>query len=65
MIIIKTNIASAINRSKKDFFFYDLDDNNNVTNWILSNNYREGRKAFQKFRVVETIKLQTETITIK
>ena len=65
MIILKTSIANAINKSKKDFFFYDLNDKGIVTSFTLTNDYKRGRAKHSNFRVVSTIKPQTEIITIK
>ena len=57
MIKIKTSIVSKIVNSKKDFFFYDIDENNKVTNYILTND-------FQAFRVISTVQKENEFITI-
>lgn len=64
MITIKTSLANKILKSKKDFFFFNLDDENKVTNYTLTNDYRNGKKSFDNFRVISTIKPQTELITI-
>ena len=40
MIQIKTSIVSKIVNSKKDFLFYDIDENNKVTNYILTNDFK-------------------------
>lgn len=65
MILIKTKTATKILNSKKDFFFFNLDNESKVTNYTLTNDYRNGKKAFDHFRVVSTIKPQTELITIR
>ena len=63
MIQIKTTILSKVLKSKKDFFFYDLDKNNKVTNYILTNDFKR-KKEFQAFRVISTIQKENEFITI-
>ncbi len=63
MIQIKTAIASKIVNSKKDFLFYDIDENNKVTNYILTNDFKR-KKEFQEFRVVSTVQKENEFITI-
>ena len=65
MITIKTSLASKILKSKKDFFFFNLDNENKVTNYTLTNDYRNGKKSFDSFRVISTIKQETEFLTIK
>ena len=44
MIKIKTSIVSKIVNSKKDFFFYDIDENNKVTNYILTNDFKRKKE---------------------
>jgi hypothetical protein len=63
MIQIKTSIASKIINSKKDFFFYDLSEDNKVTNYILTNDFKR-KKEFDSFRVISTIQKENEFITI-
>ena len=63
MIQIKTAIVSKIVNSKKDFFFYDMDENNKVTNYILTNDFKR-KKEFQAFRVISTVQKENEFITI-
>jgi hypothetical protein len=63
MIQIKTAIASKIVNSKKDFLFYDIDENNKVTNYILTNDFKR-KKEFQAFRVISTVQKENEFITI-
>ena len=63
MIQIKTTIVSKIVNSKKDFFFYDIDGNNKVTNYILTNDFKR-KKEFQAFRVISTVQKENEFITI-
>ena len=63
MIQIKTSIVSKIVNSKKDFFFYDIDENNKVNNYILTNDFKR-KKEFQAFRVISTVQKENEFITI-
>tara|TARA_R110002153_G_scaffold45208_1_gene127552 strand:- start:219 stop:410 length:192 start_codon:yes stop_codon:yes gene_type:complete len=63
MIQIKTAIASKIVNSKKDFLFYDIDENNKVTNYILTNDFKR-KKEFDSFRVISTVQKENEFITI-
>tara|TARA_R110002153_G_scaffold31345_1_gene95546 strand:+ start:568 stop:759 length:192 start_codon:yes stop_codon:yes gene_type:complete len=63
MIQIKTSIASKIVNSKKNFFFYDIDENNKVINYILTNDFKR-KKEFQAFRVVSTVQKENEFIKI-
>tara|TARA_R110001632_G_scaffold9262_1_gene35699 strand:- start:204 stop:395 length:192 start_codon:yes stop_codon:yes gene_type:complete len=63
MIKIKTSIVSKIINSKKDFLFYDIDENNKVTNYILTNDFKR-KKEFQAFRVISTVQKENEFITI-
>ncbi len=63
MIQIKTTILSKVLKSKKDFFFYDLDKNNIVVNYILTNDFKR-KKEFQEFRVISTVQSEYEFIKI-
>ena len=63
MIQIKTKVLSKAINSKKDFLFFNVDKNNNVTNYILTNDYKR-KKEFNMFRVVSTIQQQYEYITL-
>jgi len=63
MIKIKTSIVSKIVNSKKDFFFYDIDENNKVINYILTNDFKR-KKEFDSFRVISTVQKENEFITI-
>ena len=63
MIQIKTTILSKSIKSKKDFLFFDTDNNNIVSNYILTNDFKR-RKEFKFFRVISTIKKEYEFIAI-
>jgi hypothetical protein len=64
MIQIKTATAAKILKSKKDFLFFDVNKDNIVTNYVLTNDYKKYKKLYQYFRVVSTLK-SIEYITIK
>ena len=63
MIKIKTITANKIVNSKKDFLFYDIDENNNLVNYILTNDFKR-KKEFTQFRIVSTIQKELEFTTI-
>lgn len=65
MIQLKTNTLSKILKSKKDFLFFDLDNNNRLTNYVLTNDYKNYKKLYKHFRVISTIQKEYEFITIK
>ena len=65
MIKLKSTLVSKIIKSKKDFFFYNLDSDNKVTNYILTNDYKYRLEdSFTNYRVISTIKKENEFITI-
>lgn len=64
MITIKTNQINRIIKSNKDFVFFNLDKDNNVINYTLSNEVVKNRKLHDTFRVIGTIKKETEFITL-
>ena len=63
---IKINLLQAlkINRSNKDFILFDYDNNNKLTNFVLTNDLQRFRKQFKTFRVISCIKSNINTITI-
>jgi len=63
MIQIKTITAAKVLKSKKDFFFYDIDESNKVSNYILTNDFKR-KNEFTNFRVISTIVKELEFITI-
>tara|TARA_R110002167_G_scaffold49273_7_gene144482 strand:- start:1185 stop:1376 length:192 start_codon:yes stop_codon:yes gene_type:complete len=63
MIKIKTSILSKAIKSKKDFLFFDTNENNIVSNYILTNDFKR-RKEFKFFRVISTIQKELEFIVI-
>ncbi len=64
MITIKTNQLNRILNSNKDFVFFNLDNNNKVVNFTLSNEYQKNKKIHSSFRIISTIKKEYEFITI-
>ena len=63
---IKINLLQAlkINKSNKDFILFDYDNNNKLTNFVLTNDLQRFRKQFKTFRVISCIKSNINTITI-
>ena len=64
MITIKPKQLNRIINSNKDFVFFNLDNNNKVINFTLSNEYQKNKKLHDSFRIISTIKKQTEFLTI-
>ena len=64
---IKINLLQAIkiNKSNKDFILFDYDNNNKLTNFVLTNDLQRFRKQFKTFRVISCIKTNINTITIQ
>ena len=63
--VIKCNILTAykISKSKKTFFCYTLDkENNKVKEYILTNDLTRYRNKFDNFKLVEVIKTDINTI---
>ena len=63
---IKINLLQAlkINKSNKDFILFDYDNNNKLTNFVLTNDLQRFKKQFKTFRVISCIKTNINTITI-
>ena len=63
---IKINLLQAlkINKSNKDFILFDYDNNNKLTNFVLTNDLQRFKKQFKTFRVISCIKSNINTITI-
>ena len=53
-----------LNNTNKDFFLFDIDDQDKVINYIFTNDLFRYKNKFTKFRVVSTIK-KTEYTTLK
>jgi len=64
MLQIKPKQLNKIVNSKKDFCFFNLDNNNKVVNFTLSNEFIRNKKVHDTFRIISTIKKQSEFITI-
>ena len=63
MIQLKISIANKVLKSKKDFFFYDTNENNIVVNYILTNDFKR-KKEFQYFRIISTLQSEHEFIKL-
>lgn len=44
-----------LNNTNKDFFLFDIDNQNKVINYIFTNDLFRYKNKFTKFRVVSTI----------
>lgn len=62
--MIKTNLHTAIkiHNSKKTFFLYTLDNQNNLTKFSLTDDLIRHRNRFESFKLVEVLKRQNKTI---
>ena len=60
------DLALKIHTSKKDFFLYKLDDNNLISNFILTNDLTRYRLKFDNnFKLVSDLKPQVDAFTIE
>ena len=64
MLQIKPYQLSRIINSNKDFVFFKLSKDNKVISYKLSNDYLTNYKSFDSYRIISTIKKQSEFITI-
>ncbi len=64
MILINKKQFKKILNSKKEFCFFNIDKDNKATKIILTNDYQRYYNTTDKFRVVSTIKKESEFITI-
>lgn len=62
--MIPTILASKIALSKKEFLFFNLNENNKITNVKLTNDYKRYKNQYDKVRVVSTIKNDLKYTTI-
>lgn len=66
---MKLNINFAnqvqINRTNKDFILFDINKDNKITAFKLTNNLTRYRNNFQHFRLVEVIKQEINNKQIK
>lgn len=62
--MIKTDLHTAIkiHNSKKTFFLYSTDNQNNLTKFSLTDDLARHRNRFQSFKLVEILKRQNKTI---
>jgi hypothetical protein len=63
---INLALALALYKTNKDFFFFNLSEDNNqkVLDYTLSNDMSRNRKLYSNFRVISCIKNSINTITI-
>jgi len=66
MIHTKINLLTALklHTSNKDFILFNVDANNNITNYKLTNDLQRYRYKYTNFRLLEVVKQQTELLTI-
>ena len=64
MIIINNKQLKKILNSKKDFCFFNIDKDNKATKIVLTSDYNRYYNTMDKFRVISTIKKETEFVTI-
>lgn len=64
MILINNRQLNKILKSKKEFCFFNIDKNNKAIKIILTNDYNRYYNTTDKFRVISTIKKNSEFITI-
>ena len=53
-----------LNNTNKDFFLFDIDDQDKVINYIFTNDLFRYKNKFTKFRVISTIN-KTEYTALK
>ena len=65
-IKINLALALALHKTNKDFFFFNLSNDNNqkVLDYTLSDDMIRNRKLYSNFRVISCIKNSINTITI-
>ena len=65
-IKISLALALALHKTKKDFFFFNLSNDNDqkVLDYTLSDDMIRNRKLYSNFRVISCIKNSINTITI-
>ena len=60
---ISTKTASRINQTKKEFIFFNV-ENNEITSIKFSNDYIRYKNQFEKYRVISTIKNELQFLNI-
>ena len=65
-IKINLSLALALYKTNKDFFFFNLSEDNNqkILDYTFSNDMGRNRKLYSNFRVISCIKNSINTITI-
>jgi hypothetical protein len=65
MIQVKPTILSKILKSKKDFLFFNVDDNNKLIDYRLTNDYKYRlTNEYTNVRVISTIQKEHEFIKL-
>ena len=64
MILINNKQLKKILNSRKDFCFFNIDKDNKATKIVLTSDYNRYYNTMDKFRVISTIKKDSEFITI-
>ena len=60
---ISTKTATRINQTKKEFIFFNV-ENNEITSIKFSNDYIRYKNQYQKYRVISTIKNELQFFNI-
>jgi len=62
-ILIKSTLISKIIKSKKDFLFYNVDDKNKLTDYILTNDFKY-KNTYKSYSEVSTLQSDHEFIKV-
>ena len=69
MIKISLKLAIILNRTNKDFIFYNLSKNNIIEEYTLSNDYARNKEykntKYDYFKVISCIKPNIKTLNIE
>lgn len=64
MVLLNRATLNKVIKSEKDFILFDINKSNVMTSYMLTNDLARHKKDYQYFRVIGTIKEQTEFVTI-
>ena len=64
MIKINLHLAVLLSTTKKDFIFYDINENNSIINYTLSSDYIRYKKKYSNYKVISCIKPSLKQLTI-
>lgn len=56
---------AKIKKSSKDFILYDLDSNNNMTQFKFTDDLSRYRNKYQHFKVLDLLKSKTKRLKIE